>query len=98
MYQVTDETINTSYICKREGIIVQGTHVKNSVSGEIQSVNGTCYRPNEKGETGENFGNFNGYPRGGELKFSLSEMTRSDSNLTWGAIDEIESEILAAGE
>lgn len=94
MYQVTSKTENISYVCKQSGIIVNGTVTKDVINGEIQSVNGTCYRPNEQGEIGENFGNFNGYLRDGELKYALSEMSRKDSNLTWGAIDEIESNIL----
>lgn len=98
MYQITDSTISTSYICKQSGIIVQGQHSKNEQSGEIQHVNGSCYRPNDKDEIGEFIGNFNGYLRDGELKFSLSEMTRADSNLIWGAIDEIETEILPKKE
>ena len=98
MYEVTSKTENTSYVCKQSGIIVQGTVEKETVSGEIRYVNGTCYRPNEQGEIGENFGNFNGYLRDGELKYALSEMSRKDSNLTWGAIDEIESNIMPANE
>jgi hypothetical protein len=98
MYEVTNKTENTSYVCKQTGIIVNGTVTKDVISGDIQYVNGTCYRPNEQGEIGENFGNFNGYLRDGELKYALSEMNRKDSNLVWGAIDEIESNILPANE
>lgn len=94
MYEVTNKTESISYVCKQSGIIVNGTVVKDVINGEIQSVNGSCYRPNEQGEIGEYFGNFNGYLRDGELKFSLSEMTRKDSNLTWGCIEEIEGEIM----
>ena len=94
MYQVTSKTENTSYKCKQSGVIVQGQFTKDEQTGVIQYVNGSCYRPNEQGEIGENFGNFNGYLRDGELKFSLSEMNRKDSNLTWGCIEEIEGVIM----
>lgn len=94
MYQETSKTENTAYVCKQTGIIVNGTVTKDVINGEIQSVNGTCYRPNEQGEIGENFGNFNGYLRNGELVYDISEMNRKDNNLTWDAIDEIESKIL----
>lgn len=94
MYQVTNKTENTSYVCKQSGIIVNGIVTKEVINDVIQYVNGSCYRPNEQGEAGENFGSFSGYLRNGELKYALSEMNRKDSNLTWGAIDEIERNIL----
>ena len=98
MFQVTSSTINTTYECKHTGIIVQGTLEKKEQSGEVQYINGSCYRPNDKGEIGEHFGNFNGYMRDGELKYSISEMNRKDSNLAWGAIDEIEGQALPKKE
>lgn len=98
MYEVKSSTLNVAYECKQTGIIVQGNYARDAQTNEIQFVNGTCYRPNEQGEIGENFGNFNGYMRNGELRFAISEMTRKDSNLTWGVIDEVEGEILASNE
>ncbi|SHL74133.1 hypothetical protein SAMN04488494_0619 [Xylanibacter ruminicola] len=94
MYKVTSSSVNTTFECKQEAIIVQGNVTKDELTGEIQYINGSCYRPNEQNEIGEHFGNFNGYMRDGELKYSISEMNRKDSNLAWGAIDEIEAEVL----
>lgn len=94
MYQVTSSTINTAFECKQTGVLVQGNITKDELTDEIQYVSGSCYRSTDKNEIGEHFGNFNGYYRDGELKFSLSEMNRKDSNLTWGAIEEIEGKLL----
>lgn len=98
MFQVTNSTINSTYECKQTGIIVQGTITKDESTGAIQYINGSCYRPNENVEIGEHVGSFNGYLRDGELKYSMTEMSRKDSNLTWGAIDEIEAAILPKKE
>jgi hypothetical protein len=46
------------------------------------------------GGQGEYIGNFNGYMRDGEVKYSISEMSRKDANKVWDAIDEIEQNIL----
>ena len=92
-FNITSSTLNTSYDYK-DAIIVQGSYVKDAVSDKLQSINGSCYRKNERGEIGEYIGNFNGYPQGGEITYDLSQMKRSDSNLVWDAIDDIEGQIL----
>ena len=46
---------------------------------------------NQDGNTGEYIGNFIGNSRGGEVKYSLSEMSRRDSMMVWDAIDELEA-------
>ena len=81
------------------GSIVQGNYVKDAVNGNLQSINGECYRKNEQGETGEYIGNFNGFPQpDGSINYDLSQMKRSDSNLVWDAIDDIQNEVLPVDE
>ena len=90
MYEVTNSTINTDYVCKQSAIYVHGTITVDKLSDKFVSITGYCYRPNEQGEQqGESFGNFNGHLRETGIKFNLSEMSIADSNLTLAAIDEI---------
>ena len=93
-FVINSQTLNAQYEYKDSSIIVQGNFVKDAANGTLQSIYGSCYRPNQEGGQGEFIGNFNGYPRNGEIRYDLSEMTRSDSNLVWNAIDAIEAEIL----
>jgi hypothetical protein len=93
-FNITSSTLNNSYEYKATGIIVTGNYSKDAQNDKLQNVSGSCYRVNAQGEQGDYIGNFNGYVReGGEIRYSLSEMSRRDSNLVWDAIDEIETNI-----
>lgn len=92
-FNIINSTLNTSYNYK-DVIYVEGSCVKDAVSNSLQSINGSCYRLNN-GQQGEYIGNFNGYPTAdGQVTYDLSQMKRSDSNLVWDAIDNIESQVL----
>lgn len=94
---INSSTLNTSFNYKNDQLIINGTFQKDAKSGELQNINGSCYLNN--GDTqGDYIGNFNGYPRNGEIRYDLTEMTRQDSNLVWNAIDAIEAEILPVDE
>jgi hypothetical protein len=90
---ITSSKINKTYELKNENIIVNGSYQTDEQSGELQTVQGSCYR-NQDGNMGAYIGNFMGTQRDGEVKYSLSEMSRKDSMLVWNAIDEIEQNIL----
>lgn len=98
-FEITSSTLNSSFEYKNDSIIVQGSFSKDAKTDSLQSINGTCYR-NNGGNMGDNFGYFNGYPNGEEITYDLSQMKRADSNLTWDAIEDIETEVLTpnAGE
>ena len=97
-FNIISSTQETSYKYK-DVIIVQGNYVKDAVNGNLQSINGSCYRKNAQGEMGDYIGNFNGNPQpSGEITYDLSQMKRSDSNLVWDAIDDIESQVLPVDE
>lgn len=95
-FVVKNVTSNATYEYTGDSIIVTGNYVKNATTGALQTYNGQCYRKNAQGQQGEYFGNFNGFLREGsqEVKYSMSEMSRRDSNLVWAAIDEIEPYVL----
>ena len=97
-FNITSSTLNSSYNYK-DVIIVQGNFVKDATTDALTSIQGSCYRKTASGEQGEYFGNFNGYPQSdGEIFYDLSQMKRSDSNLVWDAIDDIEAEIRGTNE
>lgn len=95
-FVIKNQTSNTTYEYTNDSIVVTGNYVKNATTGALQTYNGQCYRKTAQGQQGEYFGNFNGFLRDGsqEVKYSMSEMSRRDSNLVWGAIDEIEPYVL----
>lgn len=94
---ITSSKVNKTYELKNESIIVNGSYQIDDPSGELQNVQGGCYR-NKDGAIGDYIGNFNGSMRDGEILYSLSEMSRKDSNLVWDAIDEIEQFIMGENE
>ena len=94
-FEVKTLTSNATYEYKASNIIVQGAYVKDANTGNVQSINGSCYRVGQDGSLGAFFGNFNGFARDGEtIKYSMSEMSRQDANLVWDAIDEIEPYVM----
>ena len=93
-FEITSSTLNSNYEFKNDYVVVVGNFAKDARTDAINNIAGTAYRKNEQGEQGEYIGNFNGYMRDGGIKYSLSEMSRADSNLVWDAIDAIETHII----
>lgn len=92
-FNVTSSTLNSSYEYKNGVVVVNGSYSKDATNDTLQSIGGSVYNDNN-GQQGDYIGNFNGYMRDGEIRYSLSEMSRKDSNKTWDAIDEIEVYVL----
>ena len=93
-FNIISSTLNTSFDYK-DVIIVQGSYVKDAVSDKLQSINGSCYRKNQDGTQGDYIGNFNGSSQpDGTITYGLSQMKRSDSELVWDAIDDIQNEVI----
>lgn len=90
--KITNQTLNTNFVYDNESLSVSGSYQQDKISGELVSINGTCYKP-ESGGQGEYVGNFSGRVRDGEMKYTLSDMTRQDTSLVLEAIDEIEEYI-----
>lgn len=94
-FEITSSSLNNQYNFEDDNVKVQGGYALNAQDNSLQSVSGTVYR-NNGGQQGELIGNFNGYVRDGETRYSLSEMSRRDANKVWDAIDEIEQNITGA--
>ena len=92
-FTITSSTLNNGYDFKNASVTVQGSYTKDATTDTLQNVSGQVYEL-AVGGSGEYIGNFNGYMRDGEVRYSLSEMSRRKSNKVWDAIDEIEQNIL----
>jgi len=91
-FNITSSNLNNQYTYSNATVIVVGNYNMDATTNTLKNLSGSCYHV-ENGEQGEYFGDFNGYMRDGEVKYSISEMTRRDANLVWDAIDEIEAYI-----
>lgn len=97
-FNIKSSTLNSQYDYKDANLVVNGSFAKDATSDQLQNISGSCYRINSAGEQGDHIGNFNGYMRDGEIKYSVSEMSRKDSNLVWTAIGEIEPYVLGENQ
>jgi len=96
-FEIKSET--KSYEYKNSQLFVQGNYAKEMQGGNIQRIDGQCYRILQDGTQGAYVGNFTGIPsQSGEILYSMSSMSRQDSNKVWDAIDEIEAHILGENE
>lgn len=93
-FEITSSLTNNSYLFKNDALVVSGIFNEDATTHTLRDINGTCYKKNSQGEQGEYVGNFNGYMRDGEIRYSLSDMSRRDSILVWDAIDGIERNVL----
>lgn len=96
-FTVTSSNLNCGYEYKNESVEVSGSYSKDATTDTMTNVSGTAYVTTPDGR-GDYIGNFNGYMRDGEVRYSLSEMSRKNSNLVWNAIDEIELNIIGTNE
>lgn len=94
-FTITSSTLNNGYDFKNASVTVQGSYTKDATTDTLQNVSGQVYQL-AVGGSGEYIGNFNGYMRDGEVRYSLSEMSRQKSNMVWDAIDEIELNIIGS--
>lgn len=92
-FKVTSSKLNNQYTYSNATVYVTGNYNIDNFTNSLKDVHGSCFHM-ENGEQGEYFGDLNGYLRDGELKYSISEMTRRDANTVWDAIDEIEQNIM----
>ena len=90
-------TENTQYEYKTQEIVVYATLRKDVVSNEVREFSGQVYVLSGDVQ-GDFIGSFNGYMRDGVMKYSLSEMSRQQSNKVWDAIDDMEPEIITPTE
>lgn len=90
---ITSSKLNEQFNYQNEDLFVIGSGDKDaSNDNALINLSGQVYRNNE-GQQGDYVGNFMGYMRYGVMKYSISEMTRTDANKTWDAIDEIQDDL-----
>ena len=96
-FHVDSSTLNNQYTFIDDNLYINGNYSLDAQSQQVQNVNGTVYR-NANGNKGDYVGNFSGFMRDDEMKYSISEMSRKDANNVWDAIDEIEQNIIGENE
>ena len=98
-FDVLSSQLNESYKYLNDDLVVDGNYSKDGKTGDLVSISGNAYQKTSSGEKGNYIGAFNGYMReDGEVKYSLSEMSRAQSNMVWDAIDGIEKYVLPQEE
>lgn len=98
-FDVLSSSVNDSYKYVNDNLIVLGDDRKDGKTGDLVSISGNAYEKTQEGEQGAYIGVFNGYMReDGEMHYSLSEMSRAQSNLVWDAIEGIEAYVMGTDE
>lgn len=97
-FNLINSELNNEFTFANEKVSVDGSFTMDAKTNEFKSINCTVYALNADGKQGSYIGNFNGHLSDGEILYTLSEMSRSKSNLVWSAIDEIETYILPVVE
>lgn len=97
-FEITSQNINTQYEFTTDAIIVQGNYIRADKDAVLKSVQGNCYTKNQDGSIGTGIGNFNGYVRGGKMKYTLSEMECEDAVLVLQTIALLEPYITGENE
>lgn len=90
-FVIVNETTRQEYKVTMDTAIVTGSIDRQQ--GAVISINGTAFEKTSSGEQGVYIANFNGRMADGEMKYSFSEVDKSQSELLWDAIDVIEEAI-----
>ena len=93
-FDVTSSALNNQYSYENEDVTVMGNYIMDVKNETLQSVMGSVYKQSSvTGKEGDYIGNFNGYMRNGEIKYSVSEVSSQDAVLILTAIADIEANI-----
>jgi len=95
-FVVKSQSLTTQYEYTNDDVVVNGTYSSDKSEAEVQGINGQVYRKPEGEGRGEYVGNFTGTMGADGMEYSLSKMTRRNTNLVWDAIDGIEARVLPA--
>ena len=96
-FKINSKSVNAQYEYKDENVCVNGSYNADATTNEVKGISGNVYQLDASGNQGQSIGNFNGLPNlQGVFVYSLSQMTKEQSDLTWAAIEEIEKEITGA--
>ena len=93
-FDVTSSALNNQYSYENEDVTVMGNYIMDVKNETLQSVMGSVYKQSSvEGQQGDYIGNFNGYQRNGQIKYSVSEVSSQDAVLILTAIADIETNI-----
>lgn len=93
-FVVKSQSLTTQYEYTNDDVVVNGSFSSDKTEADVQGINGQVYRKPENEGRGDYVGNFTGTMGSEGMEYSLSKMTRRNTNLVWDAIDGIEAHIL----
>lgn len=93
-FVVKSQSLTTQYEYTNDDVVVNGTYNSNKSETEVQSINGQVYRKPEGEGRGDYAGNFTGTMGKDGMEYTLSKITRRNTNLVLDAIDGIEARIM----
>ena len=96
-FTIISETRNAQYEYTNTTLFVNGGFAKDARTDTLREISGSVYH-NASGGQGEYVGNFNGYDRNGQMKYSVSEMDIEDALETYAAIGDIVEHINGENE
>ena len=92
-FEVRNKKITANYTYINEDICVQGNYAKTVDNDTVEGINGSCYHF-ENEEVGVLIGTFSSRQGDTGLVYSLSEMSRENTQKVLSAIDDIEPRII----
>jgi hypothetical protein len=93
-FNIISSTLNSQFSYVNMNVVITGSYAADAQTNALQNINGQAYLNDGNGGQGDYIGNFNGFMRNGQMKYSLSEMTRQNADLVLDALAEIEQEII----
>lgn len=93
-FVVKSQSLTTQYEYENDDVTVSGKYSSDKTEAEVQGINGDVYHKPEGEGRGKYVGNFTGTTGSEGMEYTLSKMTRRNTNLVWDAIDGIEARVL----
>ncbi len=97
-FRIKESVLNVQFGYENEQMFIDGQYSVNQTEGTLLQVSGQCYIKEQDGKRGNNIGNFNGYQRNGQMKYTTSEMLPEYGTAVYNAIADLESKITPANE
>ena len=89
-FTTTQSNLDNQYSYINESVMISGNYILDAKTSAFKNVSGSVFAYDENNVQGDFIGSFSGSLVDGEMNYSLSQMTKAQSDLVWAAINEIE--------
>lgn len=93
-FEIKSQNLTTQYEYENESVTVTGNYKSDKQETTVSGIDGQVFATAEGNGRGAYIGNFTGTIGSEGMEYSLSKMTRRNTNLVWDAIDGIEARVL----